>query len=523
MVRISDRELQFIHMDDELLRKIHALYQTNGSLQRTADEMGFAYAKVRKALITYGVYSTRFSEEAYNLRCKGYTVDEIAKELNTTAKRVSAWLPYEKIMYNMPEKTKDALRSNNYRIRNELARKNLVLAKQINQNERSAMMQTRFKMYPNPIETEKGDLNKTGEPMRIHLKLHDEDLNEDDQRILNNYGRSSTGNSIERDILIPHDMTLHALHYAIQRLYGWQNGHLHSFHLPDEVYKKLTGNTVRGWGKFVGVLFQTVYPYNVWKERYGDDDYEHGSIKTWLKKKYTGPYKYLGWYEQYDVAVSQFNDFVERFNNMAVYEPFDFKNSERSKEDMLIKHAPVIDLTLNELNDSMYMEDSTDDLLERITVSSILVPKGGKKAGVEKFGQKMITRWYKDYGEMMEPEIKPITDKLLYHYDYGDSWVVEITRTKDCCDLLKNGLISEEELAEAKSTVIEQYRPVCIHQDGMRLVDDIGGFSGFINMLRTLYESDERNKSDVDSKEHMSSWAHGMGWSARRISNKQML
>ena len=108
------------------------------------------------------------------------------------------------------------------------------------------------------------------------------------------HGRSSAGNSIERDILIPHDITLHALHYAIQRLYGWQNGHLHSFRLPNEVYKELTGNTVRGWGNLIGVLFQTVYPDDVWEARYGDDDYEYGSIKTWLRKKYTGSYKYLG-------------------------------------------------------------------------------------------------------------------------------------------------------------------------------------------------------------------------------------
>ena len=87
-------------MDDELLRKIYAIYHFTGSLHKTADELGFAYAKVRKALITYGAYSTPFSNEVYFLRCKGYTVEEIAKELNTTTKRVSAWLPYEKNIYN---------------------------------------------------------------------------------------------------------------------------------------------------------------------------------------------------------------------------------------------------------------------------------------------------------------------------------------------------------------------------------------------------------------------------------------
>jgi len=515
------------NMDDVLLRQIYEIYQKSGNLHKTAKELGFAYAKVRKALITYGAYSTRFSDEAYDLRRKGYSVEEIAKELNASAKRVSAWLPYEKSIYNLPEKTKDAARSSNYRKRNERARANLVLAKHINEKERSVKMRTKIVLNSNSTEKERIGSKVTGEPIRIHLKLHREGLDEDERRILKKYGRSSTGNSIERDILIPHDMTLHALHYAILRLYGWQNGHLHSFHLPDEVYKKLTNNTVRGWGNLIGVLFQSVYPENVWDVRYGDDDYEYGSIKTWLKKKYTGPYQYLGWYEQYDVAVSEFNDFTEHFQNMAVYEPFDSDNSDKSREDRIVKHAPVIDLTLDELNESIFMEDSTNDLLERITVSSILAYKGGKKVGAEKLGQKMIKRWYKGYGEVLEPEVRPITDKLFYRYDYGDGWIVEITRTKDCGDLIENGMITEDELAEAISTVIETYRPVCIRQDGMRLVDDVGGFGGFIKMLRILYESDEWNErldpNDPDTKEYVSIWAHSMGWSARKISNKQML
>jgi hypothetical protein len=402
-----------------------------------------------------------------------------------------------------------------------------VLAKYINEGERNTKMQSQIVSSTNSAKKESVDPKKTGEPIRIHLKLHDEWIDEDNQHILKKYGRSSTGNSIERDILIPHDMTLHALHYAILRLYGWQNGHLHSFRLSDEVYKKLTNNTVRGWGNLIGVLFQTVYPDNVWEARYGDDDYEYGSIKTWLRKKYTGPYQYLGWYEQYDVATSGFNDFVERWQDIAVYEKFDYENRDKRREDRLIKHAPIIDLTLDEMNSSLYIDDGTNDLLERITASSLLARKGEKTAGTEMLGQKMIKRWYREYGEMTEPEVIPVTDKLFYHYDYGDGWIVEITRIEGCGDLIENGMITEEELAEAKSTVIGEYRPVCIHQDGMCLVDDVGGFGGFIDMLRILYESDEQDEPcspyDPDTKENTRVWARGMGWSARKISNKQML
>lgn len=44
--------------------------------------------------------------------------------------------------------------------------------------------------------------------------------------MMKRYGESLTGNSITRDILIPADMPLHNLHYAIQKLFGFQNSHL---------------------------------------------------------------------------------------------------------------------------------------------------------------------------------------------------------------------------------------------------------------------------------------------------------
>lgn len=516
-------------MADKLLGQICELYRKTGSLKKTAEELGCAYAKVRKALISYGAYSTPFSGEAYTLRCKGYTVAEIAVKLNTTEKRVSAWLPYEKGIYNRSEKSHDAVRSSNYRNRNENAREHLVLNKQMKYSGEDKKMKTQQLPAARAIESEKTAPEKAAEPIRLHLRLHSEYLSEDEQRILKTYGRSTTGNTIERDILIPPDITLHALHYAILRLYGWQNGHLHSFRLPDEDYIRLTGNTVRGWGNLIGILFQTVYPDNEWVERYADDDYEQGSIKTWLRKKYTGPYRYLGWYEQYGIAVAEFLDFADRWQRMPVYEPRNINNKDMDREGRLIRYAPLIDVTLDEMNETMSV-DCTDELLERLTVSSVLAHKGMKTAGSDRLGRKMIKRSYRTYGKVEEPEVKPVTHKLLYHYDYGDGWVVEITRQKDCSDMLRKGLITQDELSEASNTVIEKHRPVCIHQDGMCLVDDVGGFSGFVHMLRILYETncgyddgESFSRYDTDTKENMLMWASGMGWSARRISNKQML
>ena len=112
-------------------------------------------------------------------------------------------------------------------------------------------------------------------PVRLHLELKGDYLSDYQKRMLRRYGESTSGESITRDILIPSDMPLHNLHYAIQRLFGWQNSHLRSFYLPDDIYNKLTGGTVKGWSDLLGVIYE------------GEDKEEASSARVWAKS--------LGW------------------------------------------------------------------------------------------------------------------------------------------------------------------------------------------------------------------------------------
>ena len=80
----------------------------------------------------------------------------------------------------------------------------------------------------------------------------------------------------------------------------------------------------------------------------------------------------------------------------------------------------MIDLTFDELNSTLILEDSTEDLLERLVVSSILEPAGMETVGSDQLNQKMVSRYYRKYGIVEEAEIKPVTDKLVYYYDSGD-------------------------------------------------------------------------------------------------------
>ena len=168
-------------------------------------------------------------------------------------------------------------------------------------------------------------------PVRLHLELKCDYLSDYQKRMLKRYGESASGESITRDILIPSDMQLHNLHYAIQKLFGWQNSHLRSFYLPEDIYNKLTGGTVKGWSDLVGILFQP--PSECEADVFWDDDYEKGSLKVWLRKKYTGPYIYGGTMEYPEAARQDVKILLERFRMLEVRESFSdyWKRKEQDK------------------------------------------------------------------------------------------------------------------------------------------------------------------------------------------------
>ncbi len=336
-------------------------------------------------------------------------------------------------------------------------------------------------------------------PVRLHLELKNDYLSDYHKRMLKRYGESTSGDSITRDILIPSDMPLHNLHYAIQKLFGWQNTHLRSFYLPDEIYSKITGGTVKGWSDLVGILFQP--PSEAEEDVFWDDDYEGGSFKIWLKKKYTGPYIYGGIMEHPEVAKQDIEQFLEEFNMIEVRESFmDYMDRKRQKENTemkIIKIAPIIDLTIEEMNYSIIIEGGTESLLERLEVNKVLAAQGE---------------------EVYSDNLFPVTKELIYNYDFGDNWIVKITKYKDCEDLLKQNLIDEYELKEAEEILLDKHKPVCINKEGLSVFDDVGGLSGFADLLGTIYEGEDKKEASSAR-----AWARSLGWSAGKISNKMMI
>jgi hypothetical protein len=64
--------------------------------------------------------------------------------------------------------------------------------------------------------------------------------------------------------------------------------------------------------------------------------------------------------------------------------------------------------------------------------------------------------------------VMPITDTLLYSYDFGDGWQIDITLIQE---FGKDNQHTDDETA---ATVINTGKPVCIAKDGCNVVDDCG-------------------------------------------------
>lgn len=335
--------------------------------------------------------------------------------------------------------------------------------------------------------------------VRLHLELKDDYLSDYQKRMLRRYGESRAGESITRDILIPSDMPLHNLHYAVQKLFGWQNSHLRSFYLPEDLYNKFTGGTVKGWSDLVGILFQP--PSEAENDIFWDDDYQKGSGNVWLKKKYTGPYIYGGTMEYPEIAKQDIQELLNHFKMLEVREPFrDYM--ERSKNDKdaeirIIRKAPLVELTLEEMNSSLIIEGGTESLLERLEVNKVIAAQGE---------------------DINSKGLFPITKELIYNYDFGDNWIVKITKHQNCDDLLKQNIIDEYELEEAKDTVLSKHKPVCINKDGISVLDDVGGLSGFADFLGIIYEGEDKAE-----RASTRAWAQSLGWNTRKVPNKMML
>jgi hypothetical protein len=103
---------------------ILALHRSLGSFQKDLEEIGYKMSrtKLQKILITGGCWTTERSREIQELYDKynksmpfRKAVEKIATELEISTVSVNINLPYEKVVYDLEEKSKNAKRIERHR------------------------------------------------------------------------------------------------------------------------------------------------------------------------------------------------------------------------------------------------------------------------------------------------------------------------------------------------------------------------------------------------------------------------
>lgn len=334
---------------------------------------------------------------------------------------------------------------------------------------------------------------------------------------LKKYGKVNKG--ITRDIIVPANMTLHALHYAIQKLFGWENCHLHNFKLPEEIFNEVAGDKFIDWVRYAGVYFR--FPTDNNEDIYWDDDYDEGkNLKLWLKSKYNSSYQYHGMFEHFMEARFVAEQFVADNKQLRIHIPFyewmEMDEAERNKP----RIKKIEDLTISEAEDYFIEIGGIKEVLERLTVEEVF--GAGKPTMIsdnQYRGNLLIflnahNRYVKDNDESkyweavnpLNPKASPITNELIYEYDYGDGWTVKIVLT---------GIDDTAPDASVKG-------PVCVVADGLPVLDDVGGARGYSEMLKGIH-GEGSGCYDYDDPLRTKAWARTMGWTGRMSKPENML
>ncbi|MBN2794311.1 MAG: hypothetical protein JXR88_02810 [Clostridia bacterium] len=342
------------------------------------------------------------------------------------------------------------------------------------------------------------------EPILLHLELITDALSDEEREILIKYGKTNAEGLITRDILVPNHITLHHLHYVIQKLFGWQNSHLRKFSIEQEDFYNLTENRFDKWSELSGLIFQC-YENLV---EITEVDYSGYNENNNFKKNYTGPYT-VNSERFYEVVQGVITEILKQNPMLEVMESFqEFYNRTKNlikKEHLkpkILKATPLLDATLDEVRQSTEF-NIFDQLLEHLPINKVLGTK-----------ESLLKDFY-DLNQMQENCKGPLTRTLWYQYDFGDNWQVKITRPM-MDDVLEN--IPKDEMNKAIHFVGSNQVPVCLQASGLKVMDDVSGIVGYVKFLETLYLSE-----NDEEKEEMLAWAKDMGWSNRKTGLKQML
>ena len=87
------------------------------TVNQTAEKFHITPQKVKKLLITGGCYDTSLFRTIRDMREQGMSVEEISQQLGIRAVTVRSYLPYERVIYNLEERSVTADRLQRFKER----------------------------------------------------------------------------------------------------------------------------------------------------------------------------------------------------------------------------------------------------------------------------------------------------------------------------------------------------------------------------------------------------------------------
>lgn len=312
----------------------------------------------------------------------------------------------------------------------------------------------------------------------LHLELDDDWVGEENKEDFLKLSKAER--SISRDVLVPFDMTLRALHYVIQKLFGWQNSHLHNFSLSEEDFDLITAGRLGPYADLCGSIFR--FPSESMENQDWDDDYEPDrNPKQWFRKKYSRPFHQCSIRDTWIGGQMELKDFRKEYPHLAddaflvdvsdecyfeqklntlsegllINDVFaKFKTTEDGVSSRPDVHLWKYDMMLEtrEAEDA-WAEANQAEVLEIVKQlqqcresydvwkqSTRLDPERTEKEAIEEYGipldliliqhERQIAALEElfDYAtESFSVSPLPFFDTIEYTYDYGDSWNVKIT------------------------------------------------------------------------------------------------
>ena len=577
---------------EKIYNKIIEEYNRTGSVKLVAEKLNTNTIKVRRVLITEGLWESPTSRSVGTLYEAGMGVKEIADKLCMSEKNVQSYMPYSRGIYG-ENRTEDSERSGEYRARKKNAADKQAMMDTSGTmsivKEEAKAIKSNIPQIPNhPKRTKNEAGRETMLPQVLRLKFEivaphytnkaDLDMEPEEKYLFLKLAKAEKG--IIREVLVPEQMTLHAMHYMIQRLFGWQNSHLHHFELSGEDFDLVTDKQkVRDYMDLCGTLFR--FPESNLADLCWDDDYdEKKSINTWLKDKYLSSKEYRSVEDTYIRNYEKVKDFRDEYEvilkkkthmtlaklgEMVIFESTYNKLLEGIRIGRIFqissRRASFMDCQRWSSLQTLLMQDRIVEyeelredkeeyeailyaMEELVTVreSVLEIEKAirfGREAEVRDFyntnPQKVLTeqrKYIKKLERILSPFFRdanpgtvPFAKELYYVYDYGDDWCVKIVcesayakKGRTFVDL--DGEMIPEDLLDRISEVYQEKCPICIKADGINVMDDVGGLYGFEDFLRKINSECPEDKEETES---LMEWAKRMGWTGKRKKPENVL